>query len=301
MAEIFGGIEAGGTKFICAIGADPENIHSRIRIETTTPAETIGKAIDYFRQQQEQYSLTSIGIGSFGPLDLDKNSNTYGCITSTPKPGWRNTDLVKPIRQALKIPIAFDTDVNAAALGEYRWGAARTLTDFIYLTIGTGIGGGGMQNGKLIHGLSHPEMGHILLPHDSTIDSFTGCCPFHNDCFEGLASGPAIEKRWGVASRDLPDDHPAWELEAHYIALACVNYTCTLLPQRIILGGGVMNRKILLPLIHAKTRRILNDYIQLPLIVTEIENYIVLPGLGNAAGIAGAIALARSLTEDNLD
>ncbi len=296
---MFGGIEAGGTKFVCAVGTRPENLHNEVRFETTTPDETINRVVDYFQKQNTIEPLDAIGIGSFGPVDLDRKSRTYGYITSTPKLDWQNTDIVGRIRNALKIPIAFDTDVNAAAQAEWEWGAARGLTDFIYLTIGTGIGGGGMLNGSLIHGLSHPEMGHILLPHDRQIDPYEGNCPFHKDCFEGLASGPAIEKRWGVPGQNLPADHKAWQLEAEYIALACVNYICTLSPQRIILGGGVMSRRNLLPSIHRKTQQILNNYIYDPQIIKKIDSYIVLPGLGNKAGIAGAIALARCLTEDN--
>jgi fructokinase len=189
-------------------------------------------------------------VASFGPLDLNPRSPTYGCITSTPKPGWSDVDLVRPIRQAFNVPIGFDTDVNAAALAEWRWGAAQGLQSFVYLTIGTGIGGGGLINGQRMHGLIHPEMGHLRIPHDLAGDPFPGACPFHGDCLEGLASGPAFIARWGQPAETLPDDHPAWRLEAQYLSLALVNIICTLSPQRLILGGGVMQRQRLFPLIQ---------------------------------------------------
>ncbi|MCI0477366.1 MAG: ROK family protein, partial [Anaerolineales bacterium] len=215
----FGGIEAGGTKFVCAVGTAPDDVRET-RFSTTTPEETIRRAIDFFRAQPR---VAAIGIGSFGPVDLHRASPTYGYITTTPKPDWANTDLAGAIQRALAVPVGFDTDVNVAALGEHRWGAARGLDTFIYLTIGTGIGGGGLVSGKLMHGLIHPEMGHIRVPHDFVRDPFPGSCPFHSDCLEGLASGPALGKRWGARAETLPADHPAWELQAHYLALALVN------------------------------------------------------------------------------
>jgi fructokinase len=293
MTTLFGGIEAGGTKFVCAVGSGPNDLRDEVRFDTTNPTETINRAIEYFRAQHDKEPLRAIGIGSFGPVDLRRNSQTYGNITSTPKPGWANTDFVGPIRQALAVPVGFDTDVNAAALGEFRWGAAQELDDFIYLTIGTGVGGGGMMNGRLMHGLGHPEMGHIRIPHDLKSDPYPGKCPFHRDCFEGLASGPAIEERCGQSAESIGPDHPAWELEAHYISLALANYIYALSPQRIIIGGGVMEQKVLFPLVRKNVRETLNDYIQAPEIVTEIDNFIVPPGLGNRAGILGAIALAE--------
>jgi fructokinase len=291
--DLYGGIEAGGTKFICAVGTNPADLHDLTRIATRSPETTIQQVIAYFKQQEQKNNLLSIGIGSFGPLDINKSSSAYGHITSTPKPGWKNTNIYGKIRAAFPVPVGFDTDVNAAALGEYRWGAARGLSDFIYLTVGTGIGGGGMSNGRLLHGLLHPEMGHILIPHDSKEDPYQGKCPFHKNCFEGLASGPALKERWGEAGENLSDDHRAWDLEAEYISYALINYICTLSPQRIIIGGGVMQRKKLLPLIHEQVRKRLNDYIHLPEIEEEIEKYIVLPALGNRAGILGALALAE--------
>ena len=226
---LYGGIEAGGTKFVCAVGTGPGDIQAEVRFPTTQPAETIQQAIDFFQAQiEERGPLTSIGIASFGPVDPDPNSPTFGHITSTPKPHWANTDLVGPIKQAFNIPVGFDTDVNGAALSEGRWGAAKGLDTFIYFTIGTGIGGGAMVNGRLLHGLIHPEMGHIVLAHDWDKDPYQGKCPYHGDCFEGMAAGPAIEERWDTTGQNLPEDHPAWELEADYIAQAMRSVICTL-------------------------------------------------------------------------
>ncbi|MCK4422574.1 MAG: ROK family protein [Candidatus Omnitrophica bacterium] len=297
MSVLYGGIEAGGTKFVCALGSGPDDLQDEVRFATTTPEETIGRAIEYFQQQNAKEPLSALGIGSFGPVDLQRDSATYGYITTTPKQGWLNTDFAGVLKKAFNIPIGFDTDVNAAALGEYCWGAAKGLTDFIYLTIGTGIGGGGMINGRLMHGLIHPEMGHVRIPHDIKLDPYPGKCPFHKDCFEGLAAGPALQERWGVRAQDLKPDHQAWDLEAGYIALALVNYICTLSPQRIIIGGGVLEQKQMLGLVRDKVKKELNNYVQAKEITDRIEDYIVLPGLGNRAGILGAIALAKAEAE----
>jgi fructokinase len=290
---LYGGIEAGGTKFVCAVGTAPDDIRASTRFPTTTPDETLARAIAFFREQQRQMLLDAIGVGSFGPIDPNLSSATYGYITATPKAHWTNTDVVGVIRGALGVPIAFDTDVNVAALGEHRWGAAQGLDTFVYLTVGTGIGGGGMVNGHLLHGLLHPEMGHMRLPRDSQIDQFGGICPYHGDCWEGLASGPAIAARWGQHAETLPIDHAAWALEAHYLALALIDLICVLSPQRIIIGGGVMEQAHLFPLVRQKVQSLLNGYIQSPAIYTEIERYIVPPALGGQAGILGAIALAQ--------
>ena len=292
MTTRYGGIEAGGTKFVCAVGTAPDDVRET-RFPTTTPDESIHRAIAFFREQPR---IAAIGIASFGPIDLHPDSPTFGYITTTPKPGWANTDLAGAIKRALGVPVGFDTDVNVAALGEQRWGAAQGLDTFIYLTIGTGIGGGGLSSGKLLHGLIHPEMGHIRLPHDLARDPFPGSCPYHGDCLEGLASGPALEKRWGVRAETLPPDHPAWELEAHYLALALVNFICTLSPQRIIMGGGVMEQAQLFPLIRREVQQLLNGYVQSPAIIENIDAYIVPPGLGKRAGVLGAIALAEMVT-----
>jgi fructokinase len=292
MMPLWGGIEAGGTKFVCAVGTGPDDLRAEARFPTTTPEETIGWAIQFFQQQKEE-PLTAIGIASFGPVDLNPDSPTFGYITDTPKPGWAHTDLAGTIQRALGMPVGFDTDVNAAALGEHRWGAAQGLDTFIYLTIGTGIGGGGMVNGKLLHGLIHPEMGHIYIPHDRDMDPYTGSCPYHGDCLEGLAAGPALEERWGQRGEMLPADHPAWLLEADYLAFGLVNIICILSPQRIVLGGGVMQQPQLLPLVRRRVQELLNGYLPVPAILDQIDDYIVPPGLGNRAGVLGAIALAQ--------
>jgi fructokinase len=289
---LWGGIEAGGTKFVCAVGTGPDNLRAEVRFPTTTPEETFGRAIQFF-QQQEKESLTAIGIASFGPVDLNPDSPTFGYITDTPKPGWAHTDFAGRIRRALGVPVGFDTDVNVAALGEYRWGAAQGLDTFIYLTIGTGIGGGGMVNGKLIHGLVHPEMGHIRIPHDRGRDPYAGSCPYHGDCLEGLAAGPALEERWGQRGETLPADHPAWPLEADYLAFGLVNIICVLSPQRIIIGGGVMQQPQLFPLVRRRVQELLNNYLPVPAILDHIDDYIVPPGLGDQAGVLGAMALAQ--------
>jgi fructokinase len=291
---LFGGIEAGGTKFLCAVGTGPEGIKASTRFPTTTPEETIGKAIDFFKKAGSVIPLRAIGIASFGPVDPDPASSFYGYITSTPKAGWSHTNLAGTVRDALGIPILLDTDVNAAALGEYKWGAAKGLDDFIYITVGTGIGGGGIINGKPMHGMIHPEMGHTRIPHDRRADPFTGSCPFHGDCLEGLASGESIEKRWSKRPEALPPDHPAWELEATYLALGLANFICTLSPKRIVLGGGVMKKPGLLEMVRSRVVQLLNNYIGSPEINERIDDYIVAPGLGDMSGVLGAIALAQS-------
>jgi fructokinase len=295
---IWGGVEAGGDKFVCAIGTGPGDLKAEDQFDTTTPEETLSKVINFFNtNHKEKGSLKAIGIGSFGPIDINPNSATFGNITSTPKPGWAHTDFVGFVKRNLGVPVKFDTDVNAAAFGERRWGAAKGLDDFIYLTVGTGIGGGGMVDGELLHGLVHPEMGHIRIPHNKINDDFPGCCPFHGDCWEGLAAGPAIEKRWGTPGHKLPADHPAWELEAHYLALGLINIICTLSPQRIIMGGGVMQQRQLFPMIRESVIKLLSGYIRVSAIIKEIDSYIVPPALGNKAGVLGAIALAQQTSD----
>jgi len=294
----YGGIEAGGTKFVCAVGTGPGDIRAEIRFPTTTPDETIARATTFFEQQAKEVELAAIGIGSFGPVDPDPASATFGFITTTPKPGWRDVDFAGTVSRMLNLPVGFDTDVNVAALGEHRWGAAQGLDTFIYLTVGTGIGGGGMIGGKRMHGLIHPEMGHMRLPHDWKADPFPGVCPYHGDCLEGLASGPALQARWGQPAETLPPDHPAWPLQARYLALALANTICTLSPQRIIVGGGVMAQPALYNLVRDQVQSLLNGYIQSPAILEDIGNYIVPPGLGNRAGVLGAISLAMTSIKD---
>jgi len=297
--DLFGAIEGGGTKFVCAVGKADGSILAETRFPTTTPDETLGRAIQFFRAQSTTLGkLSSLGIACFGPLDPNPSSPTYGHTLATPKPGWSGVDVVGRLQAALGIPIGFDTDVNGAALGEARWGAAQGFSTFLYFTIGTGIGGGAMVEGKLLHGLIHPEMGHVLLPHETARDPFPGICPFHGDCFEGLASGPALEKRWGQRAETLPVDHPAWELEADYIALAMEGFICAFSPQRIILGGGVPQQPQLIPLVRTKTLALLANYIQSKEILENMDRYIVPPELESRAGIAGAIALAQQALEE---
>jgi fructokinase len=294
MEKLYGCLEGGGTKFVCAVGTGPEAINEEIRFPTTTPDETLDQAIAFFKK----HTVSAIGLASFGPLDLNPASPAYGSITATPKPGWAGTNLVAWFRRAFDVPIAIDTDVNAAAFGEYSWLLEnRGLDSLVYFTIGTGIGAGAIVNGKVVHGLTHPEAGHVRLPHDRQKDPFPGGCPFHGDCFEGLANGPAISKRWGQPADSLPDDHPAWELEAGYIAAALANVICSLSPQRIVLGGGVMERRFLFPLIRKRVREILNGYIPSPVIAGTMGRYIVPPGLGKRSGILGALALAKLLAD----
>lgn len=279
-----GAIEAGGTKFICGVGTGPEDIRT-VEIPTTTPEATVGAAIAWLRAQGRN-GLRAVGIGSFGPVNLDITSPAWGSITSTPKAGWRNYPLAETVRQTLQVPVAFDTDVNAAVLGEARWGAARGISNAVYITVGTGIGAGAICGGRILHGASHPEMGHMLIPHDTAADPYPGCCPFHGDCLEGLASGPSIEGRWGAPASTLPPGHPAWPLEARYLATGLANLACLLAPELIILGGGVMRQAFLYPMIDAELRRSLAGYVATP--------RIVCPGLGGLSGVLGALALAQN-------
>ena len=288
--DVFGGIEAGGTKFVCGLGTCPDDleVHS---FPTVAPAETIRQAIEFFRAKAGS-RLTALGIASFGPIDLDPKSSTYGYITTTPKAAWRNFNLVGTLANALAVPVAFETDVNAAAFAEAKWGAARDVEDSVYITVGTGIGGGVVVKGNAIHGLSHPEIGHLRVPHDANKDPFTGSCPFHGDCLEGLASGPALSQRWGQPAENLPVAHPAWELEAHYLASALSTLIFTVSPQRVILGGGVMQQEALFPLIRRNVVRLMNGYVAKPQLNEDIDHYIVPPELGRHSGVLGAILLA---------
>lgn len=301
-----GAVEAGGTKCVCAIGSGPGNrMLDRAQFPTgADPAAVMGQVTAWLRARQKEHgALSALGVATFGPVDLDEASPRCGFITTTPKPGWKNTDLVGPLRRAFRgIPVGFDTDVNGAALGEWRWGAARGLDDFVYVTAGTGIGGGGMARGKLLHGLMHPEMGHMGLPRIPG-DNFEGVCPFHGRCWEGLCSGPAIAKRTGVTAEDLPPDHPAWDLTARYMAHALVNLTCVLSPRRIILGGSVrkagrLGETRFFERVRAAFRSILAGYIASPALTGKgLAGFIVPPRLGDDAGVCGAIALAQAALE----
>ena len=291
--EVFGGIEAGGTKFVCMIGSGPNDIRLVERFPTSNPADTLTRALAFFQKGFSIQPLSALGVACFGPIDLNPASPTFGYITTTPKPGWANTDIMGILRAALDIPVLMDTDVNAAALSEHMWGSADRCDPLIYLTVGTGIGGGAIVNGKPIHGLVHPEIGHLRIPHDWETDPFAGTCPYHGDCFEGLASGPAMQKRWGRAAESLPEDHPAWDLEAHYIALALMNVIVSFSPLRIIIGGGVMQHTSLFVGVRKKVLGLINAYIQSPTILDNVDNYIIPPVLGNQSGVLGAIALCK--------
>ncbi|MCD7894043.1 MAG: ROK family protein [Erysipelotrichaceae bacterium] len=290
-----GAIEAGGTKFVVAIGNENGEVLERASFPTTSPDETMKETIAFFKDK----NVEAIGLGCFGPIDPDKNSPTYGYITTTPKPGWANYNIVGVLAEAFPdTPIGFDTDVNGACLGEAYFGAAKGLDSALYLTIGTGIGGGAIVEGNLVHGLLHPETGHMLM-NVREDDPYKGKCPYHGTCFEGMAAGPAIEERWGKKGSELPADHPAWDLEAWYIAQALAIYVLTLSPKKIILGGGVMHQKQLFPQIHKYLQERLNGYIQKEEITTDkIKDYVVYPGLGDNAGICGALALAKVAKEN---
>lgn len=295
--KLYGSIEAGGTKFVCSVASGPERIVEEVRFPTTTPDETLGKAIHFFQPYVKSGQVRSLGVGCFGPLDLNRDSPTYGFITATPKPHWSNTNVRGNLQHALRVAIAFDMDVNAAAIGEAAWGASRGIDPSLYLTIGTGIGGGYLTNGKPLIGMLNLEMGHVRIPHSRELDPFIGSCPFHGDCFEGLASGPAIEKRLGVKGAVVPENDAFWDLEADYIASALMNYILTLSPKRIILGGGVMQREFLFRKIRRRVSELLNGYVTSPSLLNDIDRYIVPPALGNQSGSLGCIAMAMRLEE----
>jgi fructokinase len=292
--KLFGGVETGGTKIVCVVADGDGNIAAETSFPTTNPDETISRVIAFFKDQMRAHSIEALGIGTFGPVDLDPQSRTYGYITTTPKPGWSNIDLLGRISRALPIPMVIDTDVNAAAMGEYTWGSAIGIDPFVYFTIGTGIGMGGMVNHALLHGLTHPEAGHMIIHHDVRLDPFPGACTYHGDCFEGLATGFALEKRWKTRGETLPDDHPAWLLEANYIAQALVNTILMLSPKKIVLGGGVMQRQAMFVLIRQEVARLLNGYVKSDQILNGMDTFIVPPGLGKRSGVLGAVALARN-------
>ncbi len=299
MRPRYGGIEAGGTKFVCAVGSGPAEIVDEICFRTTTPQETLQQAVDLFQPYVQSGQLASVGIGAFGPLDLNPISPTFGYITSTPKPGWSQVDIAGVIQRALQVPVSLDTDVNAAALGEQFWiEENHSLDPFVYMTVGTGIGVGILINYQPVHGMVHPEAGHIFIPHSHQEDPFEGVCPYHGDCLEGLASGPAMHKRWGVRAEDLPDGHPGWELEAKYIASGICNVIYSYSPQRIILGGGVLQHRGLLQQVRKYVLRLSNGYIRSPRLLEQVESYIVSPSLGQRAGVLGGIALALAMERE---
>jgi fructokinase len=283
---VYGGIESGGSKWECAIGTGPDDVHTTLTIPTTTPAETMGHVTDFFRSNGP---VAAVGIGSFGPIDARPGSATWGYVTTTPKPGWSNTDVGQEIQRRLDVPVAFDTDVNAAALAEHRWGAGRGLRSVWYVTVGSGIGGGGVLDGTILHGLSHPEFGHLRVPHDFEADPFPGSCPYHGDCLEGLASGTALAARWGMPASEL-EAAAAWELEARYLALGLLAVVAVLSPERIVVGGGVAQRDGLLAQVGRDLAGLLNGYLDFAL----SDGYVTAPALGSRAGVLGAIALAET-------
>ncbi len=282
-----GALEAGGTKMVCAIGNEDGKITDRISIPTRLPEETIKDIIGYFKEAK----IDALGVASFGPVDLDKRSETYGYITSTPKEGWSDYPLVNTLKKALSVPVGFDTDVNGSLTGEITYGDSKGISDVIYITIGTGIGGGIMSEGQIVHGMMHPELGHMTLVPEKD-DDFKGVCPFHGTCFEGMASGPAIEKRWGKPAKYLSGERKVWELEAYYIGQALANLIMTVSPKRIILGGGVMHQLQLFPLIRDEVTRQLSGYIKAPLL-NDMDLYIVPASLNDDQGIMGCIKLAK--------
>jgi fructokinase len=295
---LYGGIEAGGTKFVCGVGKRSGKVIDSVVFPTSEPEATVEQIITYFKDlQKEKHNLEGIGLASFGPIDLNPASKTFGFITSTPKKGWQFFDIKGMLENALGVEIPCDTDVNAAALAEHRWGAGLGIDNIVYITVGTGIGGGIMVNGQLLHGLLHPEVGHMRLRGNGKASDFRGVCPYHDFCLEGLASGPAIEAQWGQPAHTLPPEHPAWEAEAQYLAEGIANLILVLSPEVIILGGGVMQQKFLFPMIHRNVGKLLNNYIQREEITEKIVNYIVPPKLGKQAGLLGAIALGIKMRE----
>lgn len=293
MSDLYGGVETGGSWCVCALGRDPDQIVAEEQFPTTDPESTLGRITDFFTRNA---GALAIGIGSFGPVDLDPRSPTWGYVTSTPKPGWRHVSVARVLQERLGVPVAFDTDVAAAAIGEHRWGAAEGVGAVCYLTVGTGIGAGLLRQGRPWHGLVHPEPGHLWIPRDRERDDFRGSCPVHGDCWEGLASGMAIAERWGLPPEELPDDHAAWPLEAEYLALGIVSIVMVASPERVIVGGGVMARRSLLPMIRSRVRQLIAGYVETPLLGERIDCYLVPPGLGDRAGVLGAIAMARGLS-----
>lgn len=303
---IVGAIEAGGTKFVCGLlDADcsdygKPSLLGRVSVPTTTPAETLAASLKYFNEATASLGigkLDGVGIACFGPVDLRLSSPTWGYITSTPKAGWQDTSVAGFFRDGLGVPVAFDTDVNAAAYGEYLWGAAKGLKDFIYMTVGTGIGGGVFSNGSVVHGLQHPELGHVKIQREAE-DGYPGMCPYHRDCLEGMAAGPAIGARWKARAEELGADHQAWELEARYLAKAFAAYTFVLSPERILMGGGVGLRPGLAERVATCVGEELGGYIHALTDPARLAAYIARPLLGPDAGLFGAAALALRCVTD---
>ena len=285
--KYYGSLEAGGTKMVCAIGDEQGNILERISIPTLAPETTMPAILDFFKNK----NISALGIGCFGPVDLDKKSPTYGYITTTPKLAWRNYDIVGVCEKELGVPVGFDTDVNGSALGEATWGCTKELDNSIYITVGTGIGVGVIIDKKPYHGMLHPEGGHIFLARHPQDPMERGVCPYHELCLEGLASGPSIQARWGKPGAELADRKEVWELEAYYLAQAICSYIMILSPERIIVGGGVAHQEQMMPLIRKEVLRQMGGYIAAKG-MQDLDNYIVLPSLNDNQGILGALKLA---------
>lgn len=283
----FGTLEAGGTKMVCAVCDEHGSILERISIPTTTPEQTMPPMVEFFRR----HGISALGIGCFGPIDLDRGSATYGYITNTPKLAWQDYPIVGEFEKQLHVPIGFDTDVNAAALGEATYGCTRDVENSIYITVGTGVGVGVIAGGKPYHGMLHPEGGHILLTVHPEDPLQTGICPFHPNCMEGLAAGPSLEARWGIKGAELSHRKEVWELEAYYIGQAITDYIMILSPQRIVLGGGVMKQESLLPLVRQQVAQMVNGYVRCKAIA-DLESYIVAPSLDDNQGVLGCLKLA---------
>jgi fructokinase len=293
MRVVYGGVEGGGTKFNLVVGTGPDDIVDELRIPTTTPEETMERVVGFFRRPREGVEIAALGFASFGPVDLHPGSRTYGHITTTPKPGWQYADVVGTLRAAIDLPIGWETDVTGAALGEHRWGAAQDVQDVVYITVGTGIGGGALVNGVPVHGLLHPEMGHLLVTRLEG-DEFPGICPFHGWCLEGVASGPALRARLGRPAEEFEPDDPVWELEARYLAEGLYEISHVLSPQRIVVGGGVAGTPGLLDRVRRHLVDLNRGYLPID---EQIDTYVVAPGLGGRAGTMGALELARRAGE----
>jgi fructokinase len=290
---LYGAVEAGGTKFVCAVADGSGRILKEQRFPTTEPGATLDAAREFLRSAcGRSQTLSGIGIASFGPVNLRRDAHRYGCIGKTPKAGWSGTDMVGALAREFSCPIGFDTDVNAAALAEHRWGAARDVDSMAYVTIGTGIGGGVISRGAPLHGLMHPEMGHMHPRRHPSDQSFAGVCPFHGDCLEGLASGPAIVARCGCELKDIAPAHPQWDIEADYLGQLCAQLVLMVSPQRIVLGGGVMNHTKLLPLIRRRLLHWLGGYVERAEILDGVDEFVVAPALQTQSGVLGAVLLA---------
>ena len=276
---------------VCTLGTGPDDIVAQETFATAEPGPTLERVVAFFERGPRP---AAVGVGSFGPVDLDPRSATWGHVTSTPKPGWAHTAVAPVLRDRLGLPVVFETDVTAAAVGEHRWGAATDVQSLCYLTVGTGIGAGLLVSGRPVHGLVHPEVGHVLIPHDRQRDPFFGSCPRHGDCWEGLAAGGAIADRWGVDPRELPDEHEAWELEAEYVAQGILAIVLIASPERVIVGGGVMERSGLLTAVRRRLIELNAGYLESPMMGARIDEYVIAPGLGDRAGVLGAIALAQA-------